>query len=54
MTDPESTVVAVVRQADGGRRTIPQPMPVASARDGVAIRRRLACDCVGGKSESLI
>jgi hypothetical protein len=54
MIDSEWTVVAVVRRADAGRRTIAQPMPVASASDRVALRRRPACERGGGNSESVI
>jgi hypothetical protein len=37
-------VVVIVRTADAGRRAIPQPILVGSARDRVAIQRRTACE----------
>jgi hypothetical protein len=54
MVDPESSDDALVRRADAGRRTIVQPMPVASASDRVTIRRRPACECGAGNSGSII
>jgi hypothetical protein len=38
------TAVVVVRRADAGRRTIPQPILVGSARNRAAIQRRPACE----------
>jgi hypothetical protein len=44
MVDAKLTVVVAVRRADAGRRTIPQPILVGSARNRVAIQRRPACE----------
>jgi len=40
MVDAKSTVVVIVLRADAGRRAIPQPILVGSARNRVAIQRR--------------
>jgi hypothetical protein len=54
MVDAESTVVVIVRTADAGRRAIPQPILVGSARSRVAIQRRRACEHGRGNSASAI
>jgi hypothetical protein len=42
MVDAKVTAVVIVCRADAGRRTVPQPILVGSARDRVAIQRRPA------------
>jgi len=54
MIDSVSLVFAVVRGVDAGRRTIPWPILVGSARDRVAIRRRPAYESGRESSESVI
>jgi len=54
MVAAESTVVAVVRTADAGRRAIPQPILVGSASDRVAIQRRRARERGRGNSAATI
>jgi hypothetical protein len=44
MVDARSSVVVIVRRVDAGRRAIPQPILVGSARHRVAIQRRTACE----------
>ncbi|HET6506549.1 MAG TPA: hypothetical protein VFG42_07160 [Baekduia sp.] len=44
MVDAKSTAGVIVRPADAGRRAVPQPILVGSARHRVAIQRRRACE----------
>jgi hypothetical protein len=54
MADARSAVGVIVCRVDAGRRAIPQPILVGSARHRVAIQRRTTREHGRGKLASVI